>query len=239
MITFEESIIGKEEKKILHEAIDRNCVAQGAYVERFESLVSSYIKTKYATACFNGTAALHLALASLDIKQGDEVIVPSFTFIATANAAAYLGAKPVFADIKEDTLCIDPESIKKKINDNTKAIIPTHIYGNLCSMDEINEIVQKNKLYVVEDAAEAFGAKYKGKNAGSLSDIGCLSFHSSKIIRTGEGGMCLTNNNEINERLKLLRSQGKVKAEELEGDDFIEKKYYHNGWLYDALPSSS
>lgn len=227
MITFEEPIIGQEEKKYLQEAINNNNVTQGPYVEKFEALVSSYSKVKHASACVNGTAALHLALAALDIKQGDEVVVPSFTFIATANAVAYLGAKPVFADIKEDTLCIDPESIKKKINKNTKAIIPVHIYGNPCDMDIINEIAQKNGLHIVEDAAEAFGAKYKGKNVGSLSDIGCLSFHSSKIIRSGEGGMCLTNNNEIDEKLKLLRSQGKVKSNELEGDDFIEKKYYH------------
>jgi len=227
MITLNEPIVGEEEKKYLQEAIDKDNIAQGPYVEKFENIVSSYNKIKYASACFNGTAALHLALASLDIKQGDEVIVPSFTFIASANAAAYLGAKPVFADIKRDTLCIDPESIKKKINDNTKAIIPTHVYGFPCDMDAIKEIAQKNRLYVIEDAAEAFGAKYKGKNVGSLSDIGCLSFHFSKIIRTGEGGMCLTDNNKINEKLKLLRSQGKVKSEELEGNDFIEKRYYH------------
>ena len=201
MITFEEPIIGKEEKKYLQEAIDNNNIAQGPYVKKFEALVSSYSKVKYASACFNGTAALHLALAALGIKQGYEVIVPSFTFIATANAAAYLGAKPVFVDIKEDTLCIDPESIKKKINKNTKAIIPVHIYGNPCDMELINEIAQKKGLYVVEDAAEAFGAKYKGKNVGSLSDIGCLSFHFSKIIRTGEGGMCLTNSKEFDERV--------------------------------------
>ena len=228
MITFEEPIIGKEEKISLHEAIDKNFIVQGPYVKKFESLSSSYCNVKYASACFNATAALHLSLAALGIKHDDEVIVPSFTFIATANAAAYLGAKPVFVDIKRDTLCIDAESIKKKISGNTKAIIPVHMYGHPCDMDEINKIAEKNRLFVVEDAAEAIGATYKGKKVGSLSDIGCLSFHSSKIIRTGEGGMCLTNSKELGERLKLLRSQGKVKANELKGDDFIEKRYYHD-----------
>jgi len=227
MITLNESIIGEEEKKYLLEAIDNNNISQGPYVEKFENIVSSYINVKNACACFNGTAALHLALAALDVKQGDEVIVPSFSFIASANVITYLGAKPIFADIKMGTLCIDPESIKKKISDKTKAIIPVHIFGNPCDMDAVNEIAKNNGLYVIEDAAEAFGAKYKGKNVGSLSDIGCLSFHFSKIIRTGEGGMCLTNDDKTDEKLKLLRSQGKVKSEKMEGDDFIEKRYYH------------
>lgn len=227
MITFEEPVIGEDEKKYLYDAIDKDNVAQGPYVKKFEDIVSSYISVKYASACFNGTVALHVALAALGIKQGDEVIVPSFTFIAPANAAAYLGAKPVFADINENTLCIDPESIKDKINKNTKAIIPVHIYGNPCNMSIINEIAQKNGLYVIEDAAEAFGAKHNGKNVGSLSDIGCLSFQLNKIIRTGEGGMCLTNHNEIDNKLRLLRSQGKVKSEDLQGDDYIERRYCH------------
>ena len=174
MITLEEPIVGEEEKKILNEAIDKNNIAQGPYVQRFEDLLSSYCNVKHACACINATAALHLALAAFDIKQGDEVIMPSFTFIATANAATYLGAKPVFVDIKRDTLCIDTESIRKKISNNTKAIIPVHTYGYPCDMDEINKIAEKNELFVVEDAAEAIGAIYKGKKAGSLSDIGCL-----------------------------------------------------------------
>ncbi len=227
MITFEEPIIGKEEKELLYKAINSSAISQGKYVQEFESLFSSYCSTKYASACFNGTAALHLALAGLDIKPGDEVIVPSFTFIATANAAAYLGAKPIFADINKNTLCIDPESIKKKITEKTKVIVPVHVLGYPCDMDAIKNIAQKNGLYVIEDAAEAHGATYKGKKVGSLSDISCFSFHSSKIIRTGEGGMCLTNSRELDERLKLLRSQGKVKNEELKGNDFIEKMYYH------------
>lgn len=237
MITFNESIIGKEERKLLNEAIAKSSVAQGPYVEKFEKLFSSYCGTKHAAACFNGTVALHLALFALGIKENDEVIVPSFTFVGTANAAAFLKAKPVFADIKKDTLCIDPESIERKITKKTKAIIPVHVYGNVCDMDSINEIAKKHDIYVVEDAAEAHGASYKGKKAGSLSDIGCFSFHFSKILKTGEGGMCMTDNAGFNDKIKILRSQGKVKNEELKGDDFIEKRYYHQmlGFNYRML----
>ena len=227
MITFEEPIIGREEKELLLEAIEKSSVAQGPYVKKFEVLFSSYCNVKYASACFNGTAALHLALAALGIKQGDEVIVPDFTFIATANAVSYLGAKPVFADINKNTLCIDLESIKKKITEKTKAIIPVHVFGYPCEMDPINDLAKKNNLRVVEDSAEALGTTYKGKKTGSLSDISCFSFYANKIIRTGEGGICLTDNQELYEKLKLLRSQGKIKSKELEGDDFIEKQYYH------------
>ncbi|MBR9706799.1 DegT/DnrJ/EryC1/StrS aminotransferase family protein [Candidatus Pacearchaeota archaeon] len=227
MISFEEPIIGIEEKKLLNEVLNKSSVAQGPYVERFEKIISSYCNTKFASACFNGTAALHLALAALDIKQGDEVIVPSFTFIATANAVTYTGAKPVFTDIKKNTLCLDPNSLKKKITNKTKAIIPVHVFGNPCDMNSIKGLAKENDLSVIEDAAEAIGAVYRGKKVGSLSDIGCFSFYNNKIISTGEGGMCLTDNQELNGKLKLLRSQGKVKNEDLKGDDFIEKKYYH------------
>ncbi len=237
MITFNEPIIGKEESRLLGEAIEKSSIAQGPYVEKFEKLFSSYCGTKHAAACFNGTVALHLALCALNIKQGDEVIVPSFTFAGTANAAAFVNAKPVFADIKKDTLCIDTKSIKKKITKRTKAIIPVHIYGNVCDMEQVNEVAEKYGIYVVEDAAEAHGASYKGKKAGSLSDIGCFSFHFSKILKTGEGGMCMTDNAEFNDKMHMLRSQGKVKNEELKGDDFIEKRYYHQmiGFNYRML----
>ncbi len=227
MITFDEPIIGEEEKELLLEAIGNSSVVQGPYVKKFEGIFSSYCNVKYASACINGTAALHLALASLGIKKGDEVIVPSFTFIATANAVTYTGAKPVFVDINKDTLCIDPDDIRKKITKKTKAIIPVHIFGYACDMETISNIARKNKLYVIEDAAEATGTIYKGKKAGSLSDIGCFSFYATKIIRTGEGGMCLTNNKVLDDKIKLLRAQGKAKNSELKGNDFVEKKYYH------------
>ena len=160
MITFEDPYIGEEEKKILQEAIGKASIIQGPYVKKFEDAFSSYYSSKYACACFNGTVALHLALAALGIKRGDEVIVPSFTFVATANAVSYLGAKPVFADIEKNTLCINPESVTKKVTRKTRAIIPVHVFGYPCEMGAINEIAGKNGLYVVEDAAEAHGPTY-------------------------------------------------------------------------------
>ena len=237
MITFEEPIIENEEKKLLYDAIEKSSVAQGEYVKKFEDSCSKYFGSKFACASFNGTTALHLAVAALGIGKENEVIVPSFTFIATANVVSYVNAKPVFADIKKDTLCIDPSSIRKKITNKTKAIIPVHAYGNLCDMDEIRKIAKEKNLYVVEDACEAHGALYRGKMAGSISDIGCLSFHFSKIARTGEGGISLTNNKSFDEDMKILRSQGKVKNEDLSGDDLIEKSYYHKllGFNYRML----
>ena len=236
MISFEEPTIGNEEKKLLYEAIARSSVFQGPYVKKFEELFSKYCSVKYGCGCMNGTAALHLALAALDIKKGDEVIVPSFTFVATANAVSYLGAKPVFADI-DKSLCIDPKEIESKITEKTKVIIPVHVFGFACDMDAINKIAKKNNVFIVEDAAEAHGAEYKGKKVGSLSDISCFSFYSNKIISTGEGGICLTQDKGLDEKMRLLRAQGKIKNEELKGDDFIEKRYLHKlmGFNYRML----
>ena len=237
MITFEEPIIEAEEKRLLYEAIKNSSVAQGPYVKKFEQSCSKYFNTKFACASFNGTTAMHLALAALGIKENDEVIVPSFTFVATANVVSYANAKPVFADIKKGTLCIDPEDIERKITKKTKAIIPVHVYGNLCDMDAIGKIAKEHSLFVIEDACEAHGAKYKGKKAGSMSEIGCLSFHSSKIARTGEGGISLTGSKHLDENMKLLRTQGKLKSEDLRGDEIIEKTYYHKvlGFNYRML----
>ena len=237
MITFEEPILESEERKILSEAIEKSSVAQGPFVKRFEEKAASYFGTKYCAASMNGTTALHLALAALGIGKGDEVIVPSFTFAASANVVSYCGAKPVFCDVYKDTFCIDVEDMEKKITEKTKAIIPVHVYGNVCDMDPIKKISSEHNLEIVEDAAESHGAVYKGDKAGSMSDVGCVSFHFSKIARMGEGGISLTNNKELVEKIKLLRSQGKVKVEDLRGDDFIEKRYYHpiQGFNYRML----
>jgi len=220
MITLEEPIIEKEEKEILMKAIGESSVTQGKYVKIFENAFGSYCSSAYACASFNGTAALHLALSALGIGPGDEVIVPSFTFIATSHA------KPVFADIDPDTLCILPGDIEKRITKKTKAIIPVHVYGYPADLDPILDIAKKHKLSVIEDAAEAHGAEYKGRKVGALADIGCFSFHASKILRTGEGGMCLTNSKELDARMRLLRSHGKPKKEELTTDEFIMRGYY-------------
>ena len=182
--------------------------SKGKYINKFENAFAEYIGCKYAVAVMNGTAALHLALESLGIGKNDEVIIPSLTFIATANAVTYTGAKPVFADSEKDTWNIDPLSVERLITPRTKAIIPVHLYGQPCRMEELQEIASKNKLYIIEDAAEAHGAKYKGIHVGSIGDVGCFSFFGNKIITTGEGGMLVTNNEKIFEKAKILRDHG-------------------------------
>ena len=191
--------------------------SKGKYINKFEDAFAEYIGCKYAVAVMNGTVALHLALSTLNIGKGDEVIVPGLTFIATANAVTYTGAKPVFADSEKDTWNIDPISVTRLITPRTKAIIPVHLYGQPCRMQELKSIASKNKLYIIEDAAEAHGAEYKGIRVGSIGDIGCFSFFGNKIITTGEGGMIVTNNKEVYEKAKILRDHG------MEPD----KKYWH------------
>jgi len=177
----------------------------GGYVEEFENKFSRYCEARYGISCSSGTTALHLALASLGIGKDDEVIIPTFTMISTANAVTYQGAVPVLIDSEENTFNIDPEKIEEKITKKTKAIIAVHIYGHPADMDKILKISKKYNLYVIEDAAEAHGAEYKGKRAGGLGDVGCFSFYGNKIITTGEGGMLVTNNRRIKEKAGYLR----------------------------------
>lgn len=180
--------------------------SNGKYIDEFEKAFSKFCNCKYGISCSNGTAALHLALEALGIKGGDEVIIPIFTMIATANAVIYAGAKPVLVDAEKETWNIDVTKIEEKITNKTKAIIVVHTYGHPVDMDKVLEIAKKHQLYVIEDAAEAHGAEYKGKKVGSLGDVGCFSFYGNKILTTGEGGMVVTNNKELAEKAKLLRN---------------------------------
>lgn len=194
------------ELKYISECIKSNWVSSaGTFVERFENAFKRYCDAKYAIACSSGTAALHLALAALGIKNGDEVIIPTFTMIATANAVTYLGAKPILVDACPITWNIDTSKIETKITRRTKAIIPVHTYGLPADMDKILSIAKKHGLFVVEDAAEAHGAEYKGRRVGSIGDIACFSFYANKIITTGEGGMVTTNNKVLAEKIRILR----------------------------------
>jgi len=196
-----------KEKEYVNEAISTGWIgSSGKFIERFEDLFAKYCRTSYGVSCCNGTVALHLALAALGIKKGDEVVIPAFTMIATANAVLYTGATPVLVDCDEETWCIDSKKIEEKITPKTRAIMPVHIYGHPCDMDPIIETARKHNLHVIEDAAEAHGAEYKGKRCGSLGDIGCFSFYVNKIITTGEGGMCVTNSKELAERMKKLKN---------------------------------
>lgn len=213
----EPSITEKEIEYVI-DAVKSGWVSSlGYYITEFEKRFAEFVGTKYALTTSNGTTALHLALVSLGIKEGDEVIVPDLTFVATANAVTYTGAKPVFADVDPETWCIDPEDVKKKITSKTKAIIPVHLYGHPADMDAINEIAKEYGLFVIEDAAEAHGAEYKGKKVGSLGTCGVFSFYGNKIITTGEGGMITTDNEELYEKAKYLRDHAMSK----------EKRYWH------------
>lgn len=176
------------------------------YVERFEERFARYCYCKYGVATNSGTTALHVALSALDIKRGDEVIIPTLTMIATANAIVYLGARPVLVDSELETWNIDVTKIEEKITKRTKAIMPVHIYGHPADMDPILELAGKYDLYVIEDAAEAHGAEYKGKKTGGIGNVGCFSFYANKIITTGEGGIIVTNNEELAEKAKWLRA---------------------------------
>jgi len=182
--------------------------SQGEYVQRFEQQFSDFLGGQDALAVSSGTAALHLALKALDIGPGDEVIVPDFTFAAPANVVLHCGATPVLADVDRSTWTVDPGDIERRVSERTRAIIPVHLYGHPCDMDRINAIARDNGLKVVEDCAEAQGARYRGQPVGTLGDIGCFSFFSNKVITTGEGGMVTTANAEIADRLRLLRDHG-------------------------------
>jgi perosamine synthetase len=174
-------------------------------VEEFEERFSAYCGAGWGVACSSGTAALHLVLAAAGVGRGDEVIMPAFTMISTANAVAYQGAKPVLVDVEPDTFTIRPDKIEGKITKRTRAIIAVHIYGHPADIDPIKRIARKYKLLLIEDAAEAHGARYKGKPAGSLAAAACFSFYGNKIITTGEGGMVVTGNKKIYRRAAYLR----------------------------------
>jgi len=209
MIPVAEPSLGKEERLNLLKAFDSGWISsKGSFLGEFEKSFSGYMGVDFGVATVNGTSALHLALTALGVGKGDEVLVPSLTFVSTANVVAYTGAKPVFVDSHPGYWCIDPEKIEGKITENTKAIIPVHLYGHPCDMDAINDIAHDHNLYVIEDAAEAHGAEYKNRKLGSFGDVSCFSFYGNKIITTGEGGMCLTNNEELDERMRILRDHG-------------------------------
>jgi dTDP-4-amino-4,6-dideoxygalactose transaminase len=186
--------------------------AVGANVTQFENELAAYIGMKYCLTFNSGTSALHSGLIAHGIGNGDEVIVPSFTFIATVNAPKFVGAKPLFADIEESTLGLDPESVIEKINPKTKAIIPVHYGGCPCRIRELREIADDHNLVLIEDAAESFGASINGKMIGSYGDSAMLSFCQNKVITTGEGGALVTDSRDLYEKIKLVRSHGRLET---------------------------
>lgn len=202
------------EWKYIKNCLDTNWVSSaGSYVDKFENDFASYVKSKKAIVTMNGTVALELALRTVGIGQGDEVIVSSLTFISPVNTIRYTGAKPVFVDACKDTWVMDANKIEELITPKTKAILPVHIYGHPADMDKIMEIAKKYNLYVIEDATESLGSLYNGKVAGTIGHIGCYSFNGNKLITTGAGGMLVTNDEKLGKRAKYLSTQTKTVLE--------------------------
>jgi len=219
MIPICEPLIGEDELDNVVEAVKSGWVSSGGkFVKEFEDFFAEWVGKKYGVATSSGTTALHLALAALNVGPEDEIIVPTLTFIATANVVRYCRATPVFVDAHLDYWCMDPASISGAITKRTKGIIPVHLYGHPCNMDAILGIASKHNLWVVEDCAEAHGAKYKGNLVGSFGDISCFSFFGNKIMTTGEGGMCLTDDGKLAEKMRNLRDHGMDPT----------RKYWHN-----------
>jgi perosamine synthetase len=196
---------GREEQYVLDAVRSGWISSLGHYVTRFEQQFAEFCGVRHAVSVSNGTVALHLALHALGIGPGDEVIVPSLTFVASANAVAYTGARPVFADVCPDTWCIDPADAARLVTPRTRAIMPVHLYGHPAAMGEINALAQRHGLHVVEDAAEAHGAQVAGRTVGGLGRIGSFSFYANKIITTGEGGMLTTDDAALAARCRMLR----------------------------------
>jgi len=208
MIRISAPFLGEEEISAVERVLRSGRLSQGAYVEAFESAFADFIGVEHAIAVSSGTAALHIALLAAGIGKGDEVITTPFTFIATANAILFVGAKPVFVDVCEDGFNIDVEKVKEAINERTKAIIPVHLYGQPCDMKAIADLAEDHNLHVIEDACQAHGAEFAGKKVGSFGTAGCFSFYPTKNMTTGEGGMLTTNSKEIAKKARMLRNHG-------------------------------
>ena len=208
MIPVARPAVGEEEAEAVRRVIESGMLAQGEQVLEFERRFARYVGSRHAVATSSGTAALHLALLACGIRRGDEVITTPFTFIATANAVLYCGAKPVFADIDGRTFNVRPEEIERRITPRTRAVLVVHLYGHPCDMAEISEVCREHGLMLIEDACQAHGAAYRGRRVGSFGDAACFSFYPTKNMTTGEGGMVTTSREDVAERVRLLREHG-------------------------------
>ena len=210
MIPIARPLIGEEEINAVVEVLKSGMLTSGKEVKEFEKEFAQYLGVKHAVAVANGTAALDVALKALKIKPGDEVITTPFTFIASANAILFQGAKPVFADIDPKTFNLDPNEVLEKITDKTKAIVVVHLYGQPADMKAFKDIAEDYKLYLIEDCAQAHGAEFEGQKGGTFGDIAAFSFYPTKNMTTGEGGMVVTNNDELAKRADLIRNHGQA-----------------------------
>ena len=220
--------ISNEDKKIVNKTLTQSMLTLGPQLEKFEANFCKYSQAKYAIAVSNCTAALHLSLKALGIKKDDEVVVPDLTFVADANAVLACNAKPVIVDINKENFFLSIPNIKKNITKKTKAIIPVHIYGQVCNIDEILDVARDNNLKVIEDCAHAIGTFHNSKHVGNLGNTGCFSFYPTKNITTAEGGMVITNSKKIAEKIRQLRSHGMTKS--------LKSRYSSKyPWIFDIV----
>ena len=212
------AVLDGREREYALKCLETNWVSSlGEFIPRFERTFADLCEVRHGVACSSGTAALHLALEALEVGPGDEVIIPAFTLIVSANVVCFTGATPVLVDVRPDTWCIDPDLIEAKITPRTKAVMVVHMYGHPCDMQAVCRIARRHGLAVIEDAAQAHGARVQGRPVGGIGDIGAFSFYGNKIITTGEGGMLVTRNAALAERAALLRNQA-----------FGEERFVHN-----------
>jgi dTDP-4-amino-4,6-dideoxygalactose transaminase len=209
--------IDNEEKQEIIKVLDENALTSaardgGKRVQEFESSLRSFLDVKHVIAVNTGTAALHAALLALDIKADDEILLPSFTFVATANSVVASGAKPVFVDINTKDYTIDLQDLKRKISKKSKAILPVHLYGHPSDLYELNEIANQYSLYIIEDACQSLGSIYKNKQTGTFGTMGCFSMYAGKVMTSGEGGAIVTNDDKIADTLKMIRNHGMVEG---------------------------
>ena len=217
MIPINKPWIGDEEKREVTSVLEENALTTaardgGKRVRDFESLMRSYLKIRHVVSVNSGTAALYAALLAAGIKQGDEVLLPSFTFVATANAVVAAGGRPTFVDIKKDDYTMDVSDLKTKITKKSKIVIPVHLYGHPSDIDEIGELAEKHSLDVIEDACQSLGSSYKKKQTGTFGTLGCFSMYASKVLTAGEGGAVATDSDELADKLKMIRNHGMVEG---------------------------
>jgi perosamine synthetase len=217
MLLINKPWIGEEERREIMNVLDENALTSaakdgGKRVRDFESLLRDYLNIKHAVAVNSGTSALHIALLAAQIGEGDEVLLPSFTFVATANSVVAAGAKPIFVDVNKYDYTIDLQDVKAKITKKTKAIIPVHLYGHPSDIDEIIELAEKYSINIIEDSCQSLGSTYKNKQTGTFGIMGCFSFYASKVLTSGEGGAVVTNNDSLVEKLKMIRNHGMVEG---------------------------
>ena len=235
MIPITKAVFDETDLAIIQEPLKSGWVVQGKYVKQFEDLFSAMTGAKHSIAVTSCTTGLHIAMAALDLKPGDEVLVPAFTWIATANCVEYFGAKPVFVDVDLKTFNIDVTKIEEKITSKTKGIIPVHLFGLVADMDPIMALAKKHNFFVVEDAACGFDSWYKGKHCGTFGDYGAFSFHPRKAITTGEGGMITTNKDESDALCRTLRDHGASRSDyqrHQQKFSFLLAEYNHLGFNF-------